>query len=114
MKKPEGVAASIIATIISIVAISRALKRISQIPTKDLIVSSIALGVLMGIVIGMIYTIGRYGQAARIKQAGTTILKVAAAMAVLGLVVTFLGYNLYYEPVGCRMLQQTHFYQLLT
>ena len=92
VRKPEGIAASIITTIVSIIAISRALKRISQIPTGKLIVSTIALSVLMGVVIGMIYTIGKYGQAARIKQAGTAILKVAAAMAVLGLVVTFLGY----------------------
>lgn len=92
VRKPEGIAASIIATIVSIIAISRALKSISQIPTGKLIVSTIALGALMLAVMGMIYTVGMYGQAARVKQAGTTILKVAAALAILGLVVTFLGY----------------------
>lgn len=92
VRKPEGVAASIIATIVSIIAISRALEHISQIPTGKLVVSTIMLGALMLVVMGLIYTVGMYGQAARVKQAGTTILKVAAALAILGLVVTFLGY----------------------
>lgn len=92
VKKPEGVAASIIATIVSIIAISRALKSISQIPTGKLWSAVGALTVLMLAVMGLIYTVGMYGQAARVKQAGTTILKVAAALAILGLVVTFLGY----------------------
>jgi len=92
VRKPEGIAASIIATILSIIAVSRALKKLSDIPGPSLLKAVVALTVLMAAVAGLIFVIGVYGQGARIKQAGTTILKTAVALGALGLVVTYLGY----------------------
>lgn len=92
VRKPEGVAASILTTIVAIIAITRALQKLSKIPFGKMMGSVLALTILMGVVAGLIFVIGTYGQGARIRQAGATILKVAAALALLGIVVTFLGY----------------------
>lgn len=89
---PTGVAATILSAVVAVIAVSRALKKVSQIPSEKLGGATIALTVLMGVIGGLIYVIGTFGQGNRIKQAGTAILKIALALGALSLVVAFLGY----------------------
>lgn len=89
---PTGVAATILSAVVAVIAVSRALKKVSQIPSEKLGGATIALTVLMGTIGGLIYVIGTFGQGNRIKQAGTAILKIALALGALSLVVAFLGY----------------------
>lgn len=88
-KKPEGVAAVMLATIIAIIAITKSLQKLSKV--DKLLGPTMALIAIMTAMAGLIYVIGRFGQGSRIKQAGTAMLKLSVALGLMSLVLTFLG-----------------------
>lgn len=91
MKNPQGVAATIITIIIAMLTITWSLNKLAGNDPKKLAVAGGMLTLVLGAIMALIYIMGQVGQAARVKQSGTMMLKLAGALAIISLVITFLG-----------------------
>ena len=85
----------LLATAASILIITLALKMLTKTAGNDMdsfVLAIIGFTVIMAMMSLLIYTIGSMGQANRIKQAGSTLTKLASAMLIMAGVVAILGY----------------------
>lgn len=91
MKDPNGMATVVLGTIALLFAITLSLKGLSKVPVGGIIKSVIAIGTLLGEVLGLIYLVSVYGDAAKIKAAGSLLLKLSIAIGLLSFTVAYLG-----------------------
>ena len=88
----KGFGAAIIGLIAIIFALTISLRSLAKIENVDtLVVAGLVMTALISIIGLVIALIGKLGQANRIKQAGNLMLKMAAALLGISLVIAFLG-----------------------
>lgn len=89
--KPEGIVGILITVIFTLIAFTSSLKKLSKLKPGKLLTAVFALTVLMAALAGLIFVIGKVGQASRIKQAGKMMIQLALALGLMSLVIAFLG-----------------------
>ncbi len=91
-KNTEGMAKLVIALVISLFAITKTLQALAKLDAKDKLLGPVLslVGIMLALT-ALIYIIGMAGQGNRIKQAGTAVIKIAVALGLMALVMTYLG-----------------------